>query len=79
MIMKKTTYNILRWAAVIACIMVSMILLFAEPVTESNYTEWMLVFVCMKAAGVIVGAVAVGIAGHLTNVVKTIKGEENER
>ena len=77
--MKKATYNILRWAAVIACIMVSMILLFAEPVTESNYTEWMLVFVCMKAVGVIVGAVAVGIAGHLTNVVKTIKGEENER
>ena len=77
--MKKTTYNILRWVAVIACIMVSMILLFAEPVTENNYTEWMIVFVCMKAAGVIVGAVAVGLAGKLNGIVKTTKGEENER
>ena len=79
MIMKKTTYNILRWAAVIACIMVSMILLFAEPVTESNYTEWMLVLVCMKLAGVIIGAVAVALSGKLCRVAKTTKGEENER
>lgn len=57
--------NWMLWLAVVVCTIACMILLMAEPVSEGNYKEWMTVFITMKFAGIVCGAVALGCAGKL--------------
>ena len=75
---RKSVLNVMRWASVIACTFVCMILLMAEPVTEEmSMKQWMTVFVCMKAGAIISGAVAFRLAGKLNEIVGNFCGHED--
>ena len=74
---KKTLINVMRWAAVIACTFVCMILLMAEPVTEEmSMKQWIVTFVAMKVGAIVCGAVAFGLAGRLKEITKNFMKEE---
>lgn len=76
--MKAKILNYGRWAAVVVCTILCMVLTMAEPVTEGHYSEWMVLFVAMKAAGIVCGAVALGLAGKLRDILK-VGAEETEK
>ena len=74
---KKSVLNVRRWAAVIACTFVCMILLMAEPVTEEmSMKQWIVTFVAMKVGAIVCGAVAFGLAGKLKDIVDNFRMEE---
>ena len=74
---KKSVLNVMRWAAVIACTFVCMILLMAEPVTEEmSMKQWIVTFVAMKVGAIVCGAVAFGLAGKLKDIVDNFRMEE---
>lgn len=74
---KKSVLNVMRWAAVIACTFVCMILLMAEPVTEEmSMKQWIVTFVAMKVGAVVCGAVAFGLAGRLKDIMENFRKEE---
>ena len=74
---KKSVLNVMRWAAVIACTFVCMILLIAEPVTEEmSMKQWIVTFVAMKVGAVVCGAVAFGLAGRLKDIMENFRKEE---
>lgn len=74
---KKSVLNVMRWAAVIACTFVCVILLMAEPVTEEmSMKQWIVTFVAMKVGAVVCGAVAFGLAGRLKDIMENFRKEE---
>lgn len=74
---KKSVLNVTRWAAVIACTFVCMILLMAEPVTEEiSMKQWIVTFVAMKFGAIVCGAVAFGMAGKLKDIMENFRKEE---
>ena len=74
---KKSVLNVMRWAAVIACTFVCMILLMAEPVTEEmSMKQWIVTFVAMKVGAIVCGAVAFGLAGKLKDIMENFRREE---
>ena len=73
----KNVLNVMRWAAVIACTFVCMILLMAEPVTEEmSMKQWIVTFIAMKAGAIVCGAVAFGLAGKLKDIMENFMKEE---
>ena len=76
--MKKSAINAIKWLAVFACSVISLILLMAEPISENepDMAVWMMTFVAMKFGAVICGVVALALAGKLNEIVKAIGKEE---
>ena len=74
---KKSVLNVMRWAAVIACTFVCMILLMAEPVTEEmSMKQWIVTFVAMKVGAIVCGAVAFWMAGKLKDIMENFRRED---
>ena len=74
---KKSVLNVTRWAAVIVCTFVCMILLMAEPVTEEmSMKQWIVTFIAMKVGAIVCGAVAFWLAGKLKDIMENFSKED---
>ena len=74
---KEIVLEVIRWACVLLCTMVCMVLIMAEPLTEGYTTaEWLLNFFAMKFGAVACGIIALSLAGKLQSVIDTCKNKE---